>query len=185
MKIILLGGVPGAGKTTVSHFLAARYVISTVVNIDVLKQTLKLFIDSNERYLYTTSHSAYKIENLDSVSGYLKHADFINKYVMDLIKNIKDNIIIVEGVTVNKKLYEELSTVHDVIYMNIYAQKEELLTRYEIKNKLRKSNWADNIDIIQDIGQYLLSTSPINVLSINLEGTLKEVYSHVEEFLYC
>ena len=48
MKIILLGGVPGVGKTTMSNYLAIKYGISTVINIDVIKQTLKLFIDSNE-----------------------------------------------------------------------------------------------------------------------------------------
>ena len=73
MKIILLGGVPGVGKTTISNYLAIKYGISTVINIDVIKQTLKLFIDSNEKYLYTTSHDASSIENLSVTDAYLKH----------------------------------------------------------------------------------------------------------------
>ena len=79
MKIILLGGVPGVGKTTISNYLAIKYNISTVINIDVIKSTLKLFIDSNEKYLYTTSHNASKIEDLSTIKAYLKHSSIINK----------------------------------------------------------------------------------------------------------
>ena len=184
MKIILLGGVPGGGKTTISNYLAIKYGISTVINIDVIKQTLKLFIDSNEKYLYTTSHDACSIENLSVTDAYLKHSRIINKYIELLLKNIKDRIIIIEGVTVNGELYKELSKKYGVIYINLYSTKNELLNRYEIKSKLRSSNWVDNIEIINEISEYLLSNSMINILSNDLDRTLKEVYMYVEKFLY-
>ena len=184
MKIILLGGVPGVGKTTISNYLAIKYGISTVINIDVIKQTLKLFIDSNEKYLYTTSHNASKIENLSVIDAYLKHSRVINKYILLLLKNIKDRIIIIEGVTVNNSLYQNLSDNYDVLYINLYSTKNELLNRYEVKNKLRSSNWSDNIDIINKISEYLLNNSRLNILSYDLATTLKEVYLYVEKFLY-
>lgn len=184
MKIILLGGVPGVGKTTISNYLSIKYNISTVINIDVIKETLKLFIDSNEKYLYTTSHNASKIENLTTIKAYLKYSNTINKYIKKLTSNIKDKIIIIEGVTVNKKLYNELSKKEEVLYINIYTSKKELLNRYKKKNKLRSSNWIDNIDIIKDIDKYLLKNSEINIFSNNLNNTLKEIYSHVKKFLY-
>ena len=184
MKIILLGGVPGAGKTTISNYLAIKYGISTVINIDVIKQTLKLFIDSNEKYLYTTSHDASRIENLSVIDAYLKYSKAINKYIELLLKNIKDRIIIIEGVTVNNDLYRELSENYNVFYVNLYSTKNELLNRYEVKNKLRSSNWIDNIDIISEISEYLLINSKLNILSCDLDTTLKEVYLYVEKFLY-
>lgn len=184
MKIILLGGVPGVGKTTISNYLAIKYSISTTINIDIIKNTLKLFIDSNEKYLYTTSHNASKVENLSIIKAYLKHSNIVNKYIKELISNIKDKIIILEGVTVNKELYDELSKEHEVIYINIYSTKEELLSRYEKKSKLRNSNWIDNINIIEKINKYLLKNSNINILSIDLNNTLKEVYLYVKKFLY-
>ena len=184
MKIILLGGVPGVGKTTISHYLSIKYNISTVINIDVIKSTLKLFIDSNEKYLYTTSHNASKIEDLPTVRAYLKHSSIINKYIKQLINNIKDKVIIIEGVTVNKKLYNELSKNNEVLYINMYSTRSELLNRYEKKNKLRESNWVDNISIIEKIEKYLIRTSIANILSYDLEDTLKEVYLYVEKFLY-
>jgi 2-phosphoglycerate kinase len=184
MKLILLGGVPATGKTTISNYLAIKYGISTVINIDVIKQTLKLFINSNEKYLYTTSHSASEIENLTVIKAYLKHSKVVNKYIKLLLKKIKDKIIIVEGVTVNNNLYKELSKMHKVIYINLYSTKNELLNRYEIKSKLRSSNWVNNIEIINEISEYLLSNSMINILSYDLDQTLKEVYLYVEKFLY-
>lgn len=184
MKIILLGGVPGVGKTTISNYLAIKYGISTVINIDVIKQTLKLFINSSEKYLYTTSHNAREVENLTVIKSYLKHSKVVNEYIKLLLKNIKDKIIIVEGVTVNNELYKEFSKKYEVIYINLYSTKNELLTRYEIKSKLRSSNWVDNIEIINQISEYLLSNSIINILSNNLDRTLKEVYLYVEKFLY-
>lgn len=184
MKIILLGGVPGVGKTTISNYLAIKYSISTVINIDVIKSTLKLFIDSNEKYLYTTSHNASKVEDLSTIKAYLKHSSIINKYIKQLINNIKDKVIIIEGVTVNKKLYNELFKNNEVLYINMYSTRSELLNRYEKKNKLRESNWIDNISIIEEIEKYLIRTSIVNILSYDLEDTLKEVYLYVEEFLY-
>lgn len=184
MKIILLGGVPGVGKTTISNHLAIKYGISTVINIDVIKQTLKLFIYSDEKYLYTTSHSANKIENLTAIKAYLKHSKVINKYIKQLLNNIEDKIIIVEGATVNNEFYEELSKEYEVIYINLYCTKNNLLNRYKTKNKLRSSNWIDNIAIIEEINEYLLNNSTIHILSIDLDTNLKEVYSYVEKFLY-
>ena len=73
---------------------------------------------------------------------------------------------------------------NDVLYINLYSVKNELLNRYEIKNKLRKSNWSDNIDIIGEISEYLLNNSKLNILSYDIDTTLKEVYLYVEKFLY-
>jgi hypothetical protein len=74
--------------------------------------------------------------------------------------------------------------MHKVIYINLYSTKNELLNRYEIKSKLRSSNWVNNIEIINEISEYLLSNSMINILSYDLDQTLKEVYLYVEKFLY-
>ena len=185
MKIILLGGVPGVGKTTISNYLAIKYNISTNINIDIIKNTLKIFIDSNkEKYLYTTSHNASNIEGLPIIKSYLKHSKIINKYIKELIKNIKDKIIILEGVTVNKNLYNELKKYYEVIYINIYTSKEELINRYKKKKKIRNSNWIENINIIEKINNYLIKNSNINILSSNKNKTLKEINIYVKEFLF-
>lgn len=185
MKIILLGGVPGVGKSTISNYLAIKYNIYTIINIDIIKQTLKIFKNKDkERYLYTTTHNASKIEDLAPIEAYLKHSRVINKYIESLINNIEDKTIIIEGATVNKEMYNELSKKYEVIYLNIYAEKEELLQRYHEKGKIRKSNWIENINVIEIIKKYLLSNNQINILSTNLTNTLKEVYLYVEEFLH-
>lgn len=182
MKIILLGGCPGSGKTTISNYLGVKYKISTIINIDVIKQTIKMFVSDD--YLNTTSHEASKVENLDIINAYLKHSRVVNKYIKELISKLKDKIIIIEGVTVNKELYDELSNDYEVLYLNIFASKNTLINHYEKKSLIRKSNWIDNFETIITIGDYLFSESDINIESKNIKKTLKEVYLYVEKFLY-
>ena len=185
MKIILLGGVPGSGKTTISYALAIKYNICTILNVDTIKQTIKLFVDEEEeKYLYTTSHEANKVESLQIISAYKKHADVINNYLDKLLSNIKDKIVIIEGVTINKKLYKELSKNNEVLYMNMSASKEELVKRYEKRKRIRYGNWINNIDIIETMNNYFMKNCEINIISNGLKRTLKEVNVYVKNFLY-
>ena len=74
-KLILLGGVPGVGKTTIAYELARTYKIDKVLSIDVLKNVIKRFISKeDEPYLYTTTHEAYTLDNLEIVDGYKRHS---------------------------------------------------------------------------------------------------------------
>ena len=45
-NIILLGGVPGTGKTTLAYQLALHFHIDKVISLDVLKETSKRFIST-------------------------------------------------------------------------------------------------------------------------------------------
>jgi len=107
--VICIGGIPGTGKTTLSYQLATIFKIDKVINIDLLKSTLKaLQIDTNP-YLTTTSHEAYKIDNLDPISGYYRYCEVLNQYVVSVLKSLSnEQLVIVEGVTVNDQLIKQL-----------------------------------------------------------------------------
>lgn len=54
-KLILLGGVPGTGKTTLAYKLALALKIDKVISIDILKAMLKTSKEPLSDYLLTTT----------------------------------------------------------------------------------------------------------------------------------
>ena len=171
MKIIFLGGIPGVGKTTLAYKLALKYNIDKVISLDILKNILKVY-EKNE-YLRTTTHEAYKIENLEIVEGFIKHSLIINNYFYKLIKNFQDNILIVEGATITQD-FVNLFKDDQVCYLNLIINKREvLIKRYKQKLKLRKGKWLENIEAILKIDAYLRKQAKINIDTENLERVEK------------
>lgn len=185
-KLILLGGVPGVGKTTIAYEIARLYRIDKVLSIDVLKNVVKKFISKEEEsYLYTTTHEAYKLENLDVISGYRKHCDVVNKYVLELLDNFKnEKVVILEGATINKSILNHLKD-YEIYYFNLYLEKEtDLKDRYESKLKIRKGRWLENIDKISEINNYLINQADVNINAKNMDEVIKEIRRYVDENMY-
>ena len=185
-KIILLGGVPGVGKTTIAYKLALKMQIDKVISIDIIKQILTHFITrKKEPYLYTTTHESYLLENTSIIDGYLKHSNIVNSYVCKLIENFKDNILIIEGATVNCDMIDLFDNKkYEIIYINIYANEDELIKRYDEKSKIRKGRWKENIKIIKIINNYLKENSEINIENNNFNLTVERIEKYVKKFLY-
>lgn len=183
--IIFLGGVPGTGKTTLAYKLAEYYGIDKVISLDVLKSVLKQYIQLEEKYIYTTTHEAYKIENLSVVDGFIKHSRIINEYFVNLIKPFtKEKVIVVEGATITNEMLEYFKD-SNLIYINFYVDDIEIISkRYKSKARMRKGKWLDNIDNILKINEYLQSQSLYNIKIDDLNKTFKEVGKYIDESIF-
>lgn len=183
-KLILLGGVPGTGKTTIAYKLALKFKIDKVISTDLIKAFAKTYDFGFDRYVFTTTHEAYKIDGLSVVEGYLKHSKKINDMVLGILNNIADSVIIVEGSTINKSFVDELDKdKYNIIYFNLCTSKNNLIKRYKLKETLRKSNWIDNINKIDEIARFL-SNDNLNIVNNDLEKVVERITNDVKKILY-
>lgn len=177
-KLICIGGIPGVGKTTLSYALANKIKVDKVISIDLIKAIIKTFNLSDNNYILSTSHEAYKIENLSHIEGYYKYADILNEQVIKILNNLtNEKIIIIEGVSINDSFITKIDlNKFDCFYINIMTNHNELKKRYKNKNKIRKSNWLDNINIIFEIDNELKKNkNGINIENNNLNNCLDEM----------
>lgn len=186
--IIFIGGVPGTGKTTLSHQLALKFHIDKVLSLDILKETLKSFIGcEDDPYLYSTTHESYQIDGLSPVDGFKKHCERIQSYLLPLLLRItKDHVILVEGAQLTPDILTQIDqNLFIPVYLNLYCEeKETLLKRYEKKCKIRKYGWADNIVVICKIQEYLLSFTNVFHLPSDehiYRKSLSVIYKVLEE----
>lgn len=162
--IIFIGGIPGTGKTTLAYKLASQYRIDKVISLDVIKNTMKCFVESKDDYLFTTTHQAYKIDNLNVVDGFIKHTLSINEYFYKVInKFTSEKVIIVEGATITNDFVNRFKK-SNIIYINLYLNKRDsLINRYNLKSRMRSGKWIESIEQIEEINDYLMSQSLINI----------------------
>lgn len=178
--IIFLGGIPGSGKTTLANSLATTLNIDKVISLDIIKKVILRY--ESTPYIKTTTHEAWKIENLDVVEGFKKHSKKIGEFFKEIIDEFKDErAIIVEGATIDKDFVDSFKNSNN-IYINLYLDdKEKLIKRYESKAKNRKGKWIENIDSILKINEYLIKNSNINIKSSSKKETLKNVRRYIDE----
>lgn len=155
-KIIFIGGMPGTGKTTLAYKLAIFYGIDKVVSLDLLKTVwLQQYSCKEYPYLYTTTHEAYKLEALSPIDGYIKHCEQITELLIPVINGLSnEKILIVEGAQILPSVIKYFFA--ECCYINLYAnEKEELISRYEMKSRIRDYPWIKNIDSIMEINNFI------------------------------
>lgn len=153
-KIIVITGVAGSGKTYLAKKLSLDLFIDKVISLDLLLPLMKMMSNKNNKYLFTNTHNAYQIDNLDAVSAYLKHSKAVQQMLWPYLDQIDDKIFILEGSQLTRDYLENLSAKFNVISFNIYTSKENLINNYNKKSIIRKSNWLSHIDILLQLQEY-------------------------------
>ena len=183
--VILIGGVPGTGKTTLSYYLASKFGCDKIINLDTMKNILLAHeIGSKDKYFKSTTHESYLIENLDPVDGFIKHCNSVQAKLKQCLNNFKDdNFLIIEGAQLTPDFIEFFpKNEYQVFYFNLYSyNKNTLLHRYDKKLKIRYYPWKENIDVILKIQEYLRSFKHVYQISIQEFDYFNFIYEIIRE----
>ena len=107
----------------------------------------------------------------------------INNLLLELLTNIKDKIIIIEGSTINKEFINMIDKdKYNLIYINLTLSTKDLIKRYKLKEKIRKSNWINNLSIIKEIDKYLKKDN-LNIINNNTDKSLERIIKYVKKNL--
>lgn len=184
-KIILISGIPGTGKTTLSYYLAYQLGIDKVISVDIIKSMLQLMKSKTyEPYLYTTTHEAYQLENLSYIEGFKKHSKIICHELNNILNQcfIDDKIIIIEGAQIIPKYIDK--SKHGIYSITLFSKnKDFLINRYQKKSLIRPYNWIENIKSILTIQDYLLSLKDTNFYDVSNYNYQNKILKDIKEFL--
>ncbi len=183
-KIIAISGIAGSGKTYLAKKLSLDFSIDKVISLDLLLPLMRMMADKSNKYLFTNTHSAYQIDNIDAVSGYLRHSKAVQQILSPYLDKIDDKIFILEGSQLTINYIEKLNTKFDVICFNIYTSKEILINNYNKKSIIRKSNWLSHIDILLQLQEYnKIMFGDKNYYNDNSVEFYNKIKNKLEEFL--
>lgn len=124
IKIILINGRAGAGKSSIAVKLANEMGIKTVVDLDVIRDSLRIISSPGDNpYLFKHSRTAWQIvgdhckESI--IEGFINYSKELKPFVDNLIQLAKQNkkSIIIEGVHLLPQLYPSLAK--NIIVINL------------------------------------------------------------------
>ena len=175
-ELLLIGGIPSVGKTTIARRLSLDLGIETIISGDDVKVITMNFISEEESpYLYTNSYTAHEVENLSIIEAYLKHSRTINEQISKILDNMNDKVVVIEGVTVNNELFQSLvDKGYKCYYFNLYLPEDLLIKRYKEKFT-SEYDLEKQIDIMMETSRFLLSQCENNINCSNYKNVLIKI----------
>jgi 2-phosphoglycerate kinase len=93
--VILIGGVPGVGKSSISGYLSRELGFDIVLSGDYLREFLRPFIKSDQQIASSSVYDSWKFfgEKTDEniIKGFLKQAEIMNMGTESTIRRAIDN----------------------------------------------------------------------------------------------
>lgn len=161
-NIILVMGIPGAGKTTFANKLSIEMAGIPVICTDVVKA---VYEGENEKILNKVSHNAWQIvgectdENI--IAGYKIFSAELFKYSYFLAQKLlcTYNTVIIEGLGIDVSILGELPER----IIKIVLENNDIQAGYI--NKLcyrnnKENNWEKNSRTIGLLNEYIVKTLP-------------------------
>jgi len=170
-KVIMIGGAPGTGKTTVAINLAKILKIDQILQTDLLRDVMWLYESEKDNpMLFSMTHECWKFlgkkNRKNVIRGALLHAETLHGKIIAIVrKSLKDGrSIIVEGAHVVPGLARKINPGSGKIYGFILSAKntKRHLKFFDLKNDERTiphKKWYENFKEIRTIQSHLVKTA--------------------------
>lgn len=196
--LVLIGGAPGTGKSTIATEVASRLGIFRTQSTDMLREVMRMMLP--ERLLpvlHRSSFDAYKSLSTDRsnadlesriVLGYHNQTDLLVVPSEAVVQRaIRERVsLVLEGVHVGSTLVDRLPAVEDVVVVPIMLA---VLKRQQLKQRIRgrggavprrrAERYLQNFDAIWQLQSQLLDeadrTGIPMVTNDDKENTVREI----------
>lgn len=197
VPIILIGGVPGVGKTSISGYIAKKLGIDIVLSVDYLREFLRPFASEKELGIINTSvYDAWREfgdKNQENIlKGFIEQGNILNKGLNSVMKRAIKNgePMIIETLyfipeQINREIYD------DIIKLYIYISDNNIHTqRLNEREKFTHMNspgqrLSSQLDVYRVMMDYSISQSNklgIKVFdNINYLKTRDDILSYLKE----
>ncbi len=174
--LVLLGGAPGCGKSTVAAALASHLDIVRTQSSDMLREVMRMMIPKKLLpALHTSSFTAWKKlplehhqepRNVALINGYLTQAELLSVALEGAIqRTLQERVsMILEGVHIHPDLLRKISNPGDAIIVTVMLgvlNADELRARFKGRGKgapdRRSRRYLEEFDAIWDLQSFLLS----------------------------
>jgi dephospho-CoA kinase len=177
MKVIVIIGLPGSGKSIASKLLARKgipaYNSSHVIKEEVIKMGLELTIESEEHI----ARQLRKEHGMDAPARFLANS----------IEKEESDIICIEGFR-NIEETEYIERFGEIFLVEILAPKDvrhgRLIRRAGPRDPKdgKAAEWRDNKEIERGLGKFM-ETEKYTKFVINNNGNLQDLEKRLDEVL--
>jgi mevalonate-3-phosphate-5-kinase len=196
-KIILIGGVPGVGKTSISGYVASRLGINIVLSGDYLREFLRAYpLEDNDSLRYSVYDSwkdfgAMSEDNI--IKGYMKQGKLLWKGLRRLVSRAIENgeSMIIEVLYFLPQFFQDFSN-SDLLPLYLYLSDEELhakrlnerqvFTHYNSPGSRLISHLSEYRTIMRYSLENLQDTGILTYDNLDYNKTRDEVLERVGDF---
>lgn len=156
-NIIIVMGIPGAGKTTFANKLSIEMAGIPVICTDIVKA---VYEKENPKILNKVSHNAWQIlgERTDEniVEGYKIFSSELFKYSYLLAQKMLEtyNTVIIEGLGIDISALDELSERVIKVYLTNKERQLGYINKLSYRNN-KENNWQKNSHTIEVICEHI------------------------------
>ncbi len=195
IPVIIIGGIPGVGKTSISGYLAREFNINIILSGDYLREFLRPYNDS---ILNKSVYEAYKFygekTEKNIINGYLDQTKIIYKGINAILnRSIKNGEqLILETLyflpeLIDKNIFNKIIPIYiDISDINIHKNRLKSRINYTHFNSPGE-RLINQLDVYKVISNYSIENSKNkNVLlvdNINYDETKEKIKNYIKSKL--